>query len=653
MNFRLAMRLGLRLALPLYCRLLIYCVLPIPAIGAYYLSDDSIRPPILIAALFLCVFIIWFAVYRTLYRMIRTRSRLFCQIYLPLLLRREVSEGELEKNHVEWKVIAPLLFRLVIACIAGGILSGILSLIFPDMIGGDLISILLVIAAMSYYFAALLKKRYAAYPELVDMEIINTETRKEKYRIWYYLAGCIFLPELAGILLCIFIVSLSIIPVSVTPEAEAFFKVKDYKPEENGYYAILGLNSGADALQSGLQIAKELRSGNKKAFDNTLLSTDLAQSRFGDINACRKNDPDLSHKKSCRSLAAWQPVIEENKNILSRYELLYQYHRFDVPSDLSPVDGNKYMRSFYVLMELKSIEHVLKAYSGESEQALKDWLVDNSFKRNMMISDGLYMVEFAELTGIYRNDLSGLLYILDKNPTLIQKYKNDILASFSFINPGDFDFKKPLEGDAGALIKSGVGEMVLSAGNETDKKSGPFMMWLQNLIVEPFDHIFENKDYILLQETERALDIKDSMQRKNALDQIKKKYSYSSIRPVFFFELSDLIRPLPSAMARLLLEGFVNSYDTGMIGDSYYTVNRAWLAYYLALSEGAYPDSMDEFLKNAAAHDPRLQSVFFNRPFRWNEKTHSICYDMSVQKQSYDPNPPPLNCISTDLPLEH
>jgi len=644
MNFRLAMRLGLRFALPLYCRLLIYWILPIAAIGAYSLSADNFRQPILIGALVLSVLTIWFAIHRTLYGMIRTKSRLFCQIYLPLLLRRKVSEYELDKAHVEWKTITPIFFRLIMAWIA----VGILSLIIPDVIGGDLVNLLLTVAAVSFFFAILLKKRYVAYPELVDREIINTEAREGKSRIWYYLAGCIFLPTLAGILLCIFIVGLSVIPVSVTPEAKAFFQVKDRKPEENGYYAILGLNGSTDPLPAGLQIAKTIRSGNLEAFNHSLLSPDLTQAKFPLV--CKKNDPDLSHKTNCRSIAAWKPMLDENKDILSRYEILYHYNRFDIPADLSPMD-NKFLQSFYLLMKLKSIEHLSKAYSGAPEQALKDWLADNRFKRDVITSEGLNLVGFSILTDRYHKDLSDLFYILHRDPSLIQKYKNDIIATFVFINPGDFDFKKPLEGDARALLKSGVGEMILSAGNEIEK-SGPLMLWLESLIVVPFDHIYENKYYILLQEAERALDIKDITQRKNALDQIKYKYSYSSLKPVFFFEPSDLARPVLSGPANLLLGGMVHSYDTSLIGDSYYTINRAWLAYFLALSQGAYPDGMAKFLKEAPAHDPRLQSIVNNRPFTWKSDTRSICYDMP--DESTDGYKGTVShCINTDQPLEN
>jgi hypothetical protein len=164
------------------------------------------------------------------------------------------------------------------------------------------------------------------------------------------------------------------------------------------------------------------------------------------------------------------------------------------------------------------------------------------------------------------------------------------------------------------------------------------------------DNIFDIKGYALLQTTENAFDVKDIKQRKATLDRIRQDYTGTH---VFLREPSDLLMPLPVAAFYLLAGGMVSPYDTNLVGDSYYTVNRAWLAYYRALSAGAYPDRMDSFLKNAPLHDPRLQSVFFDKPFRWDAMTRSICYDTNVQNLVYGPKQTSSNCISTDLPLEN
>jgi hypothetical protein len=252
MNFQLAIKLGFKLGWRLVWTFFsMFWAISFILVFMYNVSSDTIQGWILLMVVMSALLVTWLAAYNVLAKMAHRWPELFRRVYMPLLLGRNVSKEETGLVCADWKAVNSLFLIMLLQSLVPGIRPS-----------NQFIGFLFDLLIITVFVARILQRGYKKYPGLVDTTTINVllTERNKKWRIQFFVDLCG--PVIYAIPVFIIFFALNCIPRPLSPEVKDFFQYKaEVHPEENGFYAILGLGSNSDPMQAGLQIASQLRAG--------------------------------------------------------------------------------------------------------------------------------------------------------------------------------------------------------------------------------------------------------------------------------------------------------------------------------------------------------------------------------------------------------
>ncbi|TAL37428.1 MAG: hypothetical protein EPN97_05140 [Alphaproteobacteria bacterium] len=503
-----------------------------------------------------------------------------------------------------------------------------------------------------------------AFAAIVEEAALQRKKRmfREKLKsAWYVVKDFVFWTWIVGPFWCFFIMmGPGLAPYPLSDAARAFFETPAYQPKDDGFYALSGLEAPLDS--------KDLIAFGKQS--ETLLSGILVDPKdyfsegFDDykhFNICDGEKPEKivfplppppppdpnappmpipqSHLEilppappmpppgqPCLYLDDWGPIIEANKSILERYENLYRYSDF-----LAPPGGEA---SFHgqLMMNLARLESVAiawRAYSGDPEKAVQDWLRTAQFLGRLTDTQAT-AIGFAIYKTCYNLHFRYLPYILSRRPELAAKYKAELEAQMLFADPLRYDYKKIWDRDvrmASLLFQKEMDNVVNK--NDPDIPDGfqGLFRVVKGFFLKALNvNLFKARLYEATLRVHAALDLKEPAARAAAFDAIDREYDLNMDR--MFTHLSDMASMYQSFVVPMLIGGMVK--QTQLYDANGLTANKERLRIALieALAAGVKPEEMEGFLKKGAKTDARLKDVITGEAFFIDKKTGAVCFTL-------------------------
>ncbi|TAL30319.1 MAG: hypothetical protein EPN97_12925 [Alphaproteobacteria bacterium] len=419
------------------------------------------------------------------------------------------------------------------------------------------------------------------------------------------------------------------VPRPLDSDAKAFFFAAPDAP--TGFYALAGLDAPAgtaDIVAFGKQKVEQVAAGGRAdraraAEDLTLLKE---RTKAGHFTVCRwqKLKPGMPTKVTmtppppppgyegaplpakiavptasarqgqCLYLDEWGPILAANKEVLQRFESLFRYADLATPALMEfPVNG----ALLTVVARLETIAHAYHAYTGDPENALKEWLADAAFRKRLVNGSG-HLVSLELYKKCYTDILRHLPYILSKKPELAQMYKNEIAATLS-LSPASLPYKKVWDADV---------RFNWMRHSYPEKMGGDDpLLFLVNA------SILGDEMYRIHQQGSAVLDIEKFSDRRAAFKKFTRGKEFSFRRASYVFAMAQA--HMSTAIIASAINGFRKIFDgDGVI----FNEQRMALVWVEAVSRGVTPDGMTAFLQTAAASNNIFGDIRGGIPFYWD-----------------------------------
>lgn len=398
----------------------------------------------------------------------------------------------------------------------------------------------------------------------------------------------------------------SIIPVvtgalSFGPSADVVKFMEDATDppqEKNGVYALLGL--GADA---GEDIAKKLKKGETPP-----------PVKF-----------DASQEIACRADA--EPLSDEKKAALEKYDALAAYEFFDWPKDLLRQGGisylDFYLEGFAALATLKTHAIVQQSLAGERETALEAWLRHAGFLQRVLKTSRISLLEFDVLRESRAAAMQALPCILHGDAELAKKHMDDIRTAFGILSPKDLPLREVVDNET-RLMGWAAGRQVQVIFKDLRKRApqalNGLFMDLARISFRRGPDVLQTKLYWLMREMHQAVDEFDGDIPKmhERMQKLNDRYAVRNGR--LLISVSDLLGPQVGAIANIILSEMPEAYERIFFNPDDYDTQRMLLAHAGALAAGVLPEGMGDFLASST-----LKTLAKGEAFVWDADNKMIC----------------------------
>lgn len=653
-----------------------------------YASEEITLPSAIIAGLFFFP-ALWFCTWNFVRVGVKRQHETFCAVWMKVLPQDKPAPAEGDNAPENPSLLAPVnaLFRiqlhsLLLACV----MAAVAAVPFV-MLGVEPWAQLFAVPFLWFMIERhklqkFLAEKVKADPALAGpVEEASLRKKKKTFRerlrsAWYFVKDFVFWTWFVAPVWAVLVMIVpGTFPRPLSAEVSAFFELPAHKPRDNGFYALAGLEApldSTDTIAFGMKRAGAGMSPDEvKGFDENNYLKGLADYKHFNICTGKKppvislsplppppppppplpgekpvvmpmpsmdpnappppgllpvQGPPAPFVQPCLYLSEWGPILDANKKMLERYESLYAYEDFEAPlNPQSTFHGQLLME----LARMESVAHAYRAYAGDPEAALQDWLRDARFLKKLLQTPAT-LTGFAIYKTCYNLVFRYLPYIISRRPDLAAKYKGDIESTMVFLDPGSYDYKQAWDRDAKLLPVVMMQEIDAKAWED----DGIIGVLTRALLSTMNIDLFKIRVYELTQRIHAALDLKDPAAMDAEFYRIARNYDWGE--DVMFTRLSDMGSMFQSVGVAVLLGGVVKGTD--LFDGNGLTINRertrrAWLE---GVAVGVTPQGMDEYLKKAAAKDARMKDVINGEAFYVDASTQAVCFTLRI-KAAKDP----------------
>lgn len=364
-----------------------------------------------------------------------------------------------------------------------------------------------------------------------------------------------------------------------TPEIRAYFKPPPAVALElNGWSAMAGLDAPADADMLDFGVRK-LRS----YLDKETEKPEYTPLQIKSIDLSRMECwymPYLEQaKQNCLSMAELQDVLERNALMLARYKQLYHFPVFDVQPQTefraAPINTLK------ELHKLQMSKISLTAAQGDKEEALRLWIEEMHFQRNLNLSqmtalDMVFRLEMLERTARL------LPHLIHGEQKLATEYYDDLLDVLDPPGRGLWPFEDTIRNE-GLLwvrrVRDGARRFTTDDGR---------------VLYRPVKlNIFKRKYYAYAQALSRAYEYPTGEGVQMAIAAVQKDYNSTLFRG-----MEDLSSPAQSIISNFMMSGVVSTAHLLSRVLQREDLLRMLCVFVMAEAEGVAPHEMQAFLKS-------------------------------------------------------